>query len=454
MKNLYYLCMYGLFALVFSNEFIPLDASLFQAAATGGILVFLAATLSMTRGFQLYVSLLSLAAGHLILFSYGLGYDVWSRSLTKGIGMPVLFVVIPLIAFPIRYGDYLDAIGRFVARRAGRPGRLFAFLTFLHLAFTVALNIGSIPTMQKLLGGTGLSRRYLAKLYTTGYASYMVFSPYDPVVNMVLLLTGIGYSSYVLGGGLMVGLILLTSTLFLRFDGALDDYRPAASGSDDRAASGSDRKVYELLGHVIALILLAFAGERLLPFSSVLYGIVVIIIAYSVFWGGLLGVLGRYRDELRSYSRNLDGFRNFLPFLLSATFLGSVFSHTPIRDAIAANLAVLNALPLYFVIMLMILLTMLLALCGVHMLITITALAFTVSPEVLGLSAPAFALTLLTCWFIAMCISPLVPFAVVVADTVGEKPLNVTFRHNLKFSLTMLFTAPLLILAVNMLHGL
>ncbi|WP_428865068.1 hypothetical protein [Clostridium sediminicola] len=84
--------------------------------------------------------------------------------------------------------------------------------------------------------------------------------------------------------------------------------------------------------------------------------------------------------------------------------------------------------------------------------VTITTLALTITPGIIGLSNVAFALTLLTCWYIAMSISPFVPFAVIVADTIGEKTVNVTFKYNLKYAITMLFAAPIIILLVNYLE--
>ncbi|MGI6226722.1 MAG: hypothetical protein ACOYJ1_10745 [Peptococcales bacterium] len=86
------------------------------------------------------------------------------------------------------------------------------------------------------------------------------------------------------------------------------------------------------------------------------------------------------------------------------------------------------------------------------MMITVTTLALTVTPALIGLTNTAFALTLLTCWYMAMCVSPFVPFTLIVAETIKEKPLNIAFKHNLKFCLVMFFAAPALILLINQIH--
>ncbi|WP_339061330.1 hypothetical protein [Tepidibacillus marianensis] len=86
------------------------------------------------------------------------------------------------------------------------------------------------------------------------------------------------------------------------------------------------------------------------------------------------------------------------------------------------------------------------------MMITVPALALTVSPELIGISNVAFAVMLLTCWYASMSISPFVPFAVVVGNSIVEKPTSVTFKHNLRFFILVLFLSPIVIKGFNYLN--
>lgn len=447
MKRVYYASMYLLFAVVFLNEIFYLKQSIFILLVTLGFILLLTSCLLITKGFQLYVSVASLLIGHLILFKYNLGFQVWYDSLAQTIGIPILFVAIPMISFPIKYGNYLESVENYVVSRRQKPSFLFSFLVLLHLALTVVLNIGSIPTMQKLLDHIKLPKKFLSRLYTAGYSSYVVFSPYDGLVNMILLMSSITYSEYFFNGLLMVIVIITISTLFIKMDkDLLEDLNNSLAHIK---SDGARKKIYELLLHVVILIFLAFLGDRFIPLSNQLYIIAVIIIFYSLFWGFLIKGLNKYKDEIREYSANLLGFKSMLPFLISANFLGSMITYTPIKENISLMLMYLNSLPLYFIIQLFILLTMLLSMCGVHMMITVTTLALTVSPGIIGLSNGAFALMLLTCWYVAMSVSMFVPFTVIIAETVGEKPFSVTIKYNLKFALVMILIAPLVILFAN-----
>jgi len=108
-------------------------------------------------------------------------------------------------------------------------------------------------------------------------------------------------------------------------------------------------------------------------------------------------------------------------------------------------LASMAGLPRYFTLQLIILSTALLSLAGVHMMITVAAIASALDPAALGLSAPGFALFLLTCWYVSMNVSPFVPFSAVVGEAIGEKPVTVALRYNVRMSVLMLVVAPLLI---------
>lgn len=447
MKSIYYFCMYFMFILVFLNEIVSLPDKVFIFLSSIGLLVLLLSSIYMIRGFQFYVSLLSLIVGHILLFSYDLSFEIWYQSLVKNLGIPILFLVIPLISFPIKHGKYLPSIEAFIATKRKKPSFLFALLSIFHLSLTIPLNIGSIPIQQKLVEKIQLPKKFLVRMYTAGYSSYMVFSPYDPVVNMVLLWTGISFFDYFFSGFIMVIIIIVVSSLLVKFDQRL--LKDLSTRISEIQSTNTIKKAYELLAHIAALIVLAFLGVRFIPFSNQLYIIAVMIIGYALFWGAQLKELNNFKKEIHKYNNHILAYKTIIPFLISSSFLASIVSYSPLKEYMGNIFVYLNQYPLYLIILLLILTTAILSLVGVHMMITIPALALTVAPDVIGLGSPAYALTLLTCWYIAMSISPFVPFAVVVGETIGEKPTHVTFKDNLFFTLLMLFVAPIIIVMIH-----
>ncbi|WP_339061328.1 hypothetical protein [Tepidibacillus marianensis] len=134
-------------------------------------------------------------------------------------------------------------------------------------------------------------------MYTAVYASYMVFSPYDPVVNMVLIWTGITYFDYFPMGLIMVFFIILISSLLIQMDKNL--FVVLKNRLSTVRDMGDAAKIYELFFHVLVLIALAFLGARYVRFSNQLFVIALIIIFYAILWGKLLKVLAEYKEELR-----------------------------------------------------------------------------------------------------------------------------------------------------------
>ena len=448
MKHVYSLSMYGIFLLVFAHELTGFSNTCFTVLTALVMPVFLIASLSLSRGFQFYISLISLAAGHILILYYDLDFHLWHQSITTGMAMPLLFVVIPLISFPILNGPYLSSLEQLAAARKNHPGFMFLFLSVLYLMMAITLNIGVIPTIKKMVSGIRFPKQFLSLLYMTGSASYMIFSPYDAVVILILIYTGLSYAQYFLTASLMSLFIMGTALIFLIINRSLKlSVKERLEQMESRPASL--RPLFTLIAHILVMILLACLGDRIFPFSSPVYGIALIILVYSLFWCATIGAWGRLTRFFRGYSENFTAYAGFLPFLISASFLGAVFSGTPLKAEFLELINTLHKLPLYLEVQLLILLTVLLALCGIHMLIPVTAMAMSLTPEMIGLTPPGFALMLLTCWFNAMIISPFVPFVVVSADTLGVSPLNVSARYNFRFSLVMILFSPLAVTAVD-----
>ncbi|OHD80839.1 MAG: hypothetical protein A3J97_01790 [Spirochaetes bacterium RIFOXYC1_FULL_54_7] len=411
------------------------------------------------------------------------------KAFNKSSGIIAFIAVVPSVAIPSRIGGYMEAMETFLSsdtpnRKAGngtsqvslptylgritKPFTSFLALAGLQLLMTFVLNIGSIPIMQRLLDKTRLPKRYLSLLYSTAYSSYMVVSPFDGLIQALILAAGSSYAAYAGRGLAMTGAIMTAGLLILalsphsmRPGQAVHMHQPSEGGQADPesgkgsipAALGKARPGYrlmELAAHIVAMIVLAVIFGRLVQLRNPAMGTAFVIMVYVVFWLRLLGVdRKQLGGSVREYALALGGFRAFLPFLISASFLGALTTYTPLSEAIGSALMHLEKLPRYFSIQAIMAGTALLSLGGVHMMITVAAISSAVDPAMLGLDPPGFALFLLSCWFVAMNVSPFVPFSTVVGEAIGEKPATVALRYNSKMALLMLLIGPALI---NLMH--
>jgi hypothetical protein len=439
--------MYFLFVTVLANQFLPVPEPVYVVASSAGVLLFLLSTLWRNRGFMQIASLVALVLGHGLLLGYDLSFADWHVSLTKGIFLPLLFVVIPLISIPINHGGYLESMEHFVIDHRKRIGLVYLTLAVINLALAVALNIASIIIFQRLLAPLNMPRKFLARLYMAVYGSYMVFSPYDPALNMILLYQGVTYSQYFLPGLALVATIMGIGLALVHLD------RPLLQELDRRLPEGSGthsiRKMVELMAHVLMLILLAFLGSLMLPQTPTIFIVAGIIVFYSLAWTALVGAFDALTAELRRYSDNFESYEQFLPFLIALSFFGSAVSLTPVREHMDLILIYLSSLPPYFVPLSFMALVAVLSLCGVHMMIPVTTLALTVNPASISLSPAAFVALLMSSWVAGMIISPLVPFTVIASSTIQTRVTTFAYRWGPAMLVPWLFAAPAMIMAIN-----
>jgi len=433
-------------------------------------LTFLAIALIPVRGYVFIVSLACMAGAFFVAVFFRVPASEVAAALNRSASIIAFVAVVPAVAIPIRLGGYVAAMEAFIARRgagaeagkerAGNKIADFLVLAVMHLLMSIVLNIGSIPTMQRLLERSRLSKKYLSSIYSAGYSSYMVISPFDGLINAMVLAAGTTYSGY-FGRGLLMTLAIMASACILLL---LDRQQPATgtrsqpgantAGSTPGKASSEKRagpagnpvlKILELAGHIIAMIFISWLAGKFIVLENPAIVTAFVVLGYSVFWLILLGIKrAGLRGQGKEYAAALSGYRAFLPFLVSAGFLGAMTAWTPLADALGTFITSMTILPRYFTLQAIMLATAILSLVGVHMMITVVAIATALSPAMLGLSAPGFALFLLSCWFVAMNVSPFVPFSTVVAEAIGEKTAIVSLRYNSRMSLAMLVIAPLL----------
>ena len=445
--------------------------------------LFIVLALIPVRGYVLNVSILCFTVAGAIALVWQVPMLALAQAFNKSAGIIAFIAIVPSVAIPLRLGGYVEAMGAFLSsdttsrQTSGAtgmgpaPGRAckllqpftsFLVLVSLQLLMTFVLNIGAIPTMQRLLDKARLPKRYLSLMYSTAYSSYMVVSPFDGLIQALILAAGSSYAAYVGRGLAMTGALMAAGLVLLglsprsaRPGQASQDILPAKldqPAADQEPSPVVHRnvppgfRVLELAAHIVAMIALAVLFGRLVQLKNPAMGTAFIILAYTAFWLRMLGVeRTTFQGSVREYALALGGFRAFLPFLISASFLGALLAYTPLHQAIGSALTYLDQLPRYFLIQAIMAGTALLSLAGVHMMITVAAIASSLDPGKLGLDPSGFALFLLSCWFVAMNISPFVPFSTVVGEAIGENPATVALRYNSRMALLMLVVAPLVI---------
>jgi DcuC family C4-dicarboxylate transporter len=112
--------------------------------------------------------------------------EEWLNSLEKNMGLLVLFILVPLIGIPIKYGEYIRNIGKLYDKFVTNIHRLHTVTGILSLLFSPVLTIAAISILKdlspKLSGGmanksflTALSRSFGLTLCWTPYFASVIF---------------------------------------------------------------------------------------------------------------------------------------------------------------------------------------------------------------------------------------------------------------------------------------
>lgn len=388
------------------------------ALAIAGLL-FLAVALPVLRPqYRLTVLALLVAGVVLTVFSSATVSD-WVRGLSSGSGFFVLFSGVMLVS------RFLDAESVVGAPDEGPPLLLTGIIQFLA---SIGLSLGAVFVVRPLYGVHGDRPRSVFRTISGAYSANVAVSPLDAVVNLVIGLAGISYLAYLGAGAVLAGVLLAA----LALAGTVDVVRhrrvhrnrgrrsrmTRATGSDPR---GNRRAVLALFARVGLLVapvvivhILSDTGERIS-----LTGIVLLVLAPIL----ILASRGRreFAMAVRSHPARVGGIMEVIAVLTSATIFSTLFSGTPLADRVVAGAGGMIAWSPYLGLTAIVFATALGAFFGLHMLVIVTTIGMTLSPELLHLSPAGFAGFLNITYMVGMNTSPLVPFTISAGEVNGGR---------------------------------
>lgn len=408
--------------------------SLMAVVLPAAVLVYFVASLFFAPRFVKIAAGIMLTAGTVLLTTVSNAHGTWRDGLNRSAGMLILFSAIPLLTE--MFTTLSQRTGpRKHASHTHTQNRLAPLFEVAGTQFVLSLvmSIGALwitgPLFEKRRFDTTTSHRGMS----LGYSMNVTSSPFDVIVHTAILLSGLTYFQFI-GGAAAV--ILWYIIVFALVE-LLRNRRPGLTENDfvSEATENLDRDKNAptvsplLLAHLGILFVVAIVGTALFPElpSAVVIGVL----------GGVYGMIWLFRTRGTAavqHARRLAGnaipnYSGFLPLLIAASFMGTVLPESPFSYVIATVVGTVADFPLYFGILFIIASTVVLAVCGVHMLVTIVIFGTVFTAETLGLTPLGFALVLIVAYVSSMNISPLVPFTALVATVTGYKNPLIVVRH-------------------------
>jgi hypothetical protein len=378
-------------------------------------------------------------------------FALWAKGLNRSSGMFVLFLFLPLLT------EMFTALANRSNPRS-RPRKSEAVFPLLMAAGTqfvlsLVMSIGAVWMTGPLFQRCGINRKTSHRGISLGYAANVTVSPFDVIVHTTIFLSGMTYSRFV--GGAAVAVLWYITVFFLidffrrrfrnKFGHKLDVHRKDATPAQGPGARTP--VTFPLLVHLSILFILAILTTGVFPKVSSAIVIGLLGGAYSLCWLAFTYGIGALRNAHLTIADAIPKYSGFLPLLVAASFLGAVLPETPASTLIETFVGAVVGLPQYIGILVIVVGTVLLAVLGIHMLVTIVIVGTVFTAESLGLTSLGFALVLIISYVSSMNLSPLVPFTALAA-TATELSTPITFVKNilLPWSIIILGTPILLIL--------
>lgn len=428
----------GLVLTIFLREFI--HSNVLLSLETILLLAVVVICVILAKGIPFYMSIITLTLGHLLVFKYQMGYGIWYEGITKNLPLGVVFVVVPILSIPLRLGGYLTTVHDFVAKYIAKTCSLFFALSGSAFALSSITNLGFIRILHTLVEKVNFPPKFLAKAYSVGFASVIVWSPYFASVNLVLYYTHVKFSSYFLYGFFLGFLLLILGNfLFYRDKNCqLEVKERITAGSSQQV---NNKKMLQLLANLLGLFILVIIGEKILKFSSMMLIVSFIAFVYSFLWALFIREGKSFLLSLGNYYRGILGVKNELVFFISVGFFGVVLANTPLQGVIEKVFQGLAGYSTFFVAEVIIIVTSMLSILGIHHVITVTTLGLSLQASVLGLSDIGYALTLVSAYTVSMILSPFAPFNIITGGLTKENSFVVSLRWNLLFGLVAIVVA-------------
>ena len=384
------------------------------------------------------VLILALTVGALAMDISKEGLYAFFIGLQTNANVLAIFIFVPLLAIPIRQGNYLTYIEVIFSYYIKTTKGLYLFSTLTAGSIGGVMNIGSIPILYQLTDTPSFQPFTMLRIkaMVRGFVLAFLWSPYFISVGLVLSYFDVTWTQL-----FPVGIVL---TLLITLCGYLLERKSAepiprnAPLPEPLELHRAKQKVAELAGIVSLMTAIIMVSEKLTGLS-VLTVIPLVAIVMSFVWSLFFSTRQQlFRNYQTFFDSRVPGMGNELSLFIIAGAFGTALLNNGADEWITALLDALNITSVLLLVPLMLALMVIPALLGLHPVITATILAITLSDSPLFIDDHFYlSLGLLASWMATTLISPFSGLNLLLAALSRRSPFEISLKHNAGFALML-----------------
>ncbi len=353
---------------------------------------------------------LFLAIGLFLLITNDAGWKDYLHSFGPMLNLLTLFAMIPILAIPIKLGDYANGIQDLIRRRVHTSGQLYMMTSGLSYFFSIFMNLATLPmTYYSIRPAATLfslqdRERFMSRAITHGFAMPLMWAPVTPIVGIVIEMTGVKWASmlpYLLP--LSVAGLLLDWYLGKRVSKKYLANQSEQKAMDETAATSEEvvrpqkqRRLFHILLAILIFNLAISLFDFFFSFSFIIL-VALLVIPFALAWSLLIGKGRSFGKGLEEHFQThlLKMREQFFIFLTAGFFISTItFSQTDhlLNEWI---LGLTQLIGIHVFIVLLPLLPLALAFTGLHPAVGLVLLAEALDPQSLGISSHILTVSML-----------------------------------------------------------
>lgn len=420
-----------------------------------------------TKGSTRMIAAVLFIVGAFLLFYTQAPLDVWEKALLENGYLLAMFIMVPLISLPVRYGGYNESLEALFDRFGNSKSRFYGLVSVMTAFLGVLVSIASVPLTCEVARSShfATNARILATALSRGFITCLFWAPTTATIALSLQLTGANWLS-VLPFGLLFAIIagfigwimttirenliarrsqLNTSLSKNKNDTHIDANLNSSSLHPSKYEVTSHqphsgvfdrKKIIELvLFSVLYIVAVMLVGQCLR--ISIIVAVALMSILIPIIWMVAIKRVTLFKQKVKDeyVAVKLPNVKGQMILFTAAGVLASGISYSGVGEmAVTTLLQITNGGALEATILVMIL-ALVCSAFGVHPLVYTTVIGGSLTAAQLGVSPVYMALLLAMGWALGNAVCPTSANSIAVSQLVERSPFKLALNWNVSYVL-------------------
>lgn len=420
-----------------------------------------------TKGSTRMIAAVLFVVGAFLLIYTQAPLDVWEKALLENGYLLAMFIMIPLISLPVRYGGYNESLEALFDHFGNSKSHFYGLVSVMTAFLGVLVSIASVPLTCEVARSShfATNARILATALSRGFITCLFWAPTTATIALSLQLTGANWLS-VLPFGLLfaiiagfIGWIMTTirENLIARrsqLNTSLSKNKNNTHIDANLNSSSLHPSKYEVTSHqphsgvfdrkkiielvlfsVLYIVAVMLVGQCLR--ISIIVAVALMSILIPIIWMVAIKRVTLFKQKVKDeyVAVKLPNVKGQMILFTAAGVLASGISYSGVGEmAVTTLLQITNGGALEATILVMIL-ALVCSAFGVHPLVYTTVIGGSLTAAQLGVSPVYMTLLLAMGWALGNAVCPTSANSIAVSQLVERSPFKLALNWNVSYVL-------------------